>query len=296
MIRYGAWQIGFFSAGSPPARPDLFGCSTLGAVTGRQFHSQINSGVYAWGDEVRGCVYSGTYHEVLCGVGKCAFRPSFLLAFFARREGSEEFLQALRALMPDPSVAGGVAYGRPAAPGELSPAAEDVVILLPESAMFTTDFINPLEARGGIYAFDADSPRVLRRLRQPDMPWEAAGSAIGKLRESYKMADEDAELLALSDQYGRNIRLRGSDDGVLASEIFLPEEGYLHARLSDRRTVIDALIEYAQIRQTLVIADSVFSNLLYHPFSVPESTTVVYMPAQIAGGKFSNLVFTAVKR
>jgi len=298
MIKYGAWQIGFFSAGSRPSRQDLFGCSTRGAVTGRQFHGPVNSGLFAWGEPIRGCVFGGTYHEVLRGVGNCAFRPTFLFAFFTRMEGSEAFLQALRALLPDPPVAGGVAAtGADDLPGELSPPAEDVVVLLTEGAMFAIDNHNPLEARGGVYATDLESPRVLRRLRPLDMPWEDAAPLLAALRENYKMTDEDEELLALSDQQGRNIRVSGAERrGALITQIDLPDDQYLHVRLSDRRTAVHALIEYADMRHTLIIADSVFSRLLYRPFSVPEGSTVVFLPAQIAGGRLCNLMFTSVKK
>ena len=296
MIRYGSWQIGFFNRGFNPGRSGVFGCSTCGAITGKQYHLPDNAGFFAWGGPVRGCAFYGNYAEVLEGAANCAYRPTFVLALFTRSSGAAAFLDGLCEAMPDVPVAGGVAAGWAGGAGELVPEAEDAALLMCESEEFMTSYQNALEARGGIYEFDAASPRELRRLRQPDMPWEDAAVTIKKLKESYRVGESDFASFAFSDNEGRNLRLTENESGegvrVCAD---LPGKGYLHLRVSDPKTASEAIIKSAQTKRTLYIGDYGFHKLINHPFSTHESSAMVFLDSQIADGRLCNLTLTSIK-
>ena len=297
MIRYGAWQLGFFSPGHRPSRSDVFGCATIGAVTGRQYHAALNIGMYTWGTPVRGCVFSGTFAEVLSGVANCAFRPSFMLVFYAHMNGAGAFVKELAQAMPGVPFSGGMAASADGTCGELAPAAEDVAVLMCETDVFSVNSKNVLEARGGIYEFDAETPHVIRRLREPDMPWEDAADVVALLKARYRIAADDFEAFTFSDNDGLNLNL-GSDDGGGAIRIGtdLPETGFLHPRTSDRETAAVAMVAYAQARSSLIIASVAQGRLVGKPFSVPESSTMVFLSGQIVSGRCADLMLTALRR
>jgi hypothetical protein len=296
MIRYGAWQIGFFNRGFNPGRSDVFGCSTCGAITGRQYHLPDNAGLFAWGAPVRGCAFFGDYAEVLKGAANCSYKPTFMLALFTRLSGAAAFLAGLGAAMPDIPIAGGVAAGGINGAGELMPKAGDAALLMCESEEFTASYQNALEARGGIYEFDAASPRELKRLRQPDMPWEDAAMTIQKLKESYRVGKDDFESFAFSDNEGRNLRLMENESGEgLRVCADLPGKGYLHLRISNPKAASEAIINSARARRTLFIGDIGFHALINRPFSTHESSAMAFLDCQIAGGRLCNLTLSAVK-
>lgn len=298
MVRYGAWQIGFFNAGGRPKNDGIFGCSTCGAVTGRQFHMAQNTGFFSWGAPVRGCVFAGGYDDVSRDVENCAFKPTFIFALFARDEGIEDFLVKIDSYMPGVPIAGGLAYsGDGSGAGELAPEARDVALLFCESDMFMMAHKNVLEARGGIYEFDAEGERTLKRLREPDMPWESAAAVVSKLSERYAPRADQPGVFAFSDNDGMNLRVsQVGKSGRLVSGVSLPKSGFLHPRTSDALSVAEEVIEFAQTQQAMVIADDGFMNMIKHPFSVPEGTTVIFLPGQIAGGRYANLMLNSIRR
>jgi hypothetical protein len=219
-----------------------------------------------------------------------------MLALFARSSGTAAFLAGLDEAMPDIPCAGGGAAGGINGAGELSPEAEDVALLMCESEEFTTSYQNTLEARGGIYEFDAASPRELKRLRQPDMPWEDAATTIKKLKESYRVGKDDFESFAFSDDEGRNLRLAENESGEgLRVNADLPDKGYLHLRVSDPKAASEIIINSAQAKRALFIGDLGFQKLINRPFSTHESSAMVFLDSQIAGGRLCNLTLASVK-
>lgn len=296
MVRYGAWQVGFYNPGMRPDRPDLFGCATMGAVTGRQYHLPANTGLFMWGERLRGCVYWGRYEEVLLGVRQCAFKPTLMIALFTRSEGVETFLNGLLAAMPGVPVAGGVAArALGAETGEISPAGSDVALFMSESGAFTTARRNTLEARGGIYEFDVESTRVLKRLRAPDMPWEDAQAVLSKLKERYRVPVDDFVSITFSDNDGVNLHLRPEGDSLIAASN-LPDKGYLHLRTSPRAAAASAIIEYAQMPNALLIGCSALKALINRPFSVPDTSTMVFLEGEVGDGRLGNLMLVSVRK
>ncbi|NLG24407.1 MAG: hypothetical protein GX558_03565 [Clostridiales bacterium] len=296
MVRYGAWQVGFYNPGMRPDRPDLFGCATMGAVTGRQYHLPANTGLFMWGDRLRGCVYAGAYDEVLAGVRKCAFRPSLMIALFAAAEGADDFLQALQSAMPGVTVTGGVAAAAEGLDrGEISPAGGDVALFMSETGSFTASRRNVLEARGGIYEFDVEPPRLLKRLRQPDMPWEMAGAVLADLKERYRVPPDDFSSITFSDNDGVNLYLHPEGEWLRAASN-LPDKGYLHLRTTPAAVAGGAIVEYAQMPNALIIGCAAFRGMISRPFSVPEGSTMVFLDSEVADGRLGNLMLVSVRR
>jgi hypothetical protein len=128
------------------------------------------------------------------------------------------------------------------------------------------------------------------------MPWEDAAATVDKLKESYRVGKDDFESFAFSDNEGRNLRLVKSEiNESLRVCADLPERGYLHLHVSDPNAASDAIMKYAQAKRALFIGDYGFRKLINRPFSTHDTSAMVFLDGQIAGGRHCNLTLASIK-
>jgi hypothetical protein len=296
------FKIAFWTPGTGILQNQhLFGCASHGFATDSAWFEPEKGEYSFWKETIKGTVFSGGYKNVLTSLSKCDFMPKVCIAFFRKSLGVEQFILKFRELLPDvPLIGGGAAIGKWQNMGDISPLAEEIVLLAADEGEFDLQTLNIYNQSNEELEINKTSDRSFNKVRLlPDGKWQSALDFFHEQKEIRGISQDDFESITFHDLNRRNIHCSIKEDQIFTGAN-LPDNRRLVLCVVDRKEATRHLSEFISEERSLVIGCAGIRSLIQKPLTAGRNSLAGFLFGEVVSlnhqPMFGNLMLARLTR